>query len=81
MADCSITAGPILDLIAGGCGARHQLHGGIRYVSVVSELMNSPTLLRAVFQLVPELNAMVIHNHWTDSVCDCGRLLGSMPAI
>ena len=32
MADSSTTAGPILDLIAGGCWARRQLRAGIRYV-------------------------------------------------
>jgi len=80
MADSSITAGLILDLIAGGCWARHQLRGGIRYVSIASELMNSPTLLRVVFRQVPELDGMFVHNHRTDSGCDCGGLLGSMPA-
>jgi len=32
MADSSMTVGPILNLIAGGCQARHRLRNGIRYV-------------------------------------------------
>jgi len=80
MADSSITAGPILDLIAEDCWARRQLRGGIRYVSVASKLMNPPTLLRVVFLQVPELDGRFLHNHSADSVSDCGGLLGSMPA-
>jgi len=80
MADSSITAAPILDLIAEGCWARRQLRGGIRYVSVASKLMNPPTLLRVVFLQVPELEGGFLHNHWADSGSDCGGLLGSMPA-
>jgi len=80
MADSSITAGPILDLIAEGCWARRQLRGGIGYVSVASKLMNPPTLLRVVFLQVPELDGRFHNNHWADSGSDCGELLGSMPA-
>jgi len=50
-ADYSTTARPILIPFAGGCGARRQLSNGIRYVSVASELINPPTLLRVVFGL------------------------------
>jgi len=80
MADSSITAGPILDLIAEGCWARRQLRGGIRYVSVASKLMNPPTFLRVVFLQVAELDGRFLNNHWADSGSDCGELLGSMPA-
>jgi len=80
MADSSITAGPILDLIAEDCWARRQLPGGIRYVSVASELMNPLTLLRVVFLKIPELHGRFLHNPWADSGSDCGGLLGSMPA-
>ena len=38
MADYSITIRGIPILIAGGCWARRQLHAGIRYVPVASEL-------------------------------------------
>jgi len=62
MADSSITAGPIVDLIAGDRWARRQLRGGIGYVSVASGLMNPPTLLRVVFLQVPELNGGYLHN-------------------
>jgi len=80
MADSSITAGPILDLVAEVCWARCQLRGGIRYVSVASKPMNPPTLLRVVFLQVSELNGRFHNNHWADSGSDCGELLGSMPA-
>jgi len=82
MADSSITAGPILDLIAGDCWARRQLRGGIEYVSVASELMNPPTLLRVVFLQVPELDGGYLHDCWADSRSDssCRGLLGSTPA-
>ena len=78
MADSSITAGPILDLIAGDCWARRQLRGGIEYVSVASELMNPPTLLRVVFLQVPELDGGYLHDSRSDS--SCRGMLGSMPA-
>jgi len=80
MADSSITAGPILDLIAEGCWARRQLRGGIRYVSFASRLMSPPTLLRVVFLQVPELDGRFLNNHWADSGSDSGELLGSMLA-
>jgi len=79
MADSSITAGPILDLIAEYCWARRQLRGGIRYVSVASKLMNPPTHLRVGFLQVSELDGRFLHNHWADSGSDCGGLLGSTP--
>ena len=41
MADYSTTVAGIPILIAGGCCARRQLHAGIRYVPVASELMKS----------------------------------------
>ena len=46
MTDSSTTTAPILDLIAGDCCARHQLHRGIKEVSVASKLMKSLTLVR-----------------------------------
>jgi len=58
MADSSITAVPILEPIAGDCWARCQPRGGIRYVSVVSRLMNPPTLLRVVSLQARWLNSM-----------------------
>ena len=39
MADSSTTAARISILFLGGCWARRQLHGGIRYVSMLSILM------------------------------------------
>jgi len=80
MADSSITAGPILDPIAGDCWARRQLRGGIEYISVASELVNPPTLLRAVFLQVSELDGGFLHNCRADSGSDCGELLGLTPA-
>jgi len=80
MADSSITARPILNLIAEGCWARRRLRGGIGYVSVASRLMNPPTLLRVVFLQVPELDGRFLNNHWADSGSDGRELLGSMPA-
>ena len=49
MADPSTTTAPILDLIAGGYWARHQLHSGIKYICVASKLRISLTLMRGVF--------------------------------
>jgi len=49
MADSSTTTAPILDLIAGGYWVRHQLHSGIKNVSVASELNRSLTLVRVIF--------------------------------
>ena len=49
MADSSTTTAPILDLIAGECWARRQLHRGIKDVSVASKLRKSLTLVRVVF--------------------------------
>jgi len=80
IADSSITAESILHPIAGDCWARRQLRGGIEYVSVASELMNPPTLLRVVFLLVSELHGGFLHNRWADSGSDCGELLGLTPA-
>jgi len=83
MADSSTAAGPILDLIAGGCWARCQLRSGIKDVSVASELRKSLTLVRVVFidtLVLPELDVRFIHDHWADSESDCGRLLASIPA-
>jgi len=82
MADSSITAGPILDLIAGDCWARGQLRGGIGYVSVASDIMNPPTLLRVVFLQVPELDGGYLHDCWADSRSDSSSrgLSGSTPA-
>jgi len=60
MADSSTTTDPNLDLIAGGCWTRRQLHGGVRYVSVASILRKSLTLVRVVLTLdtlaIPELD-------------------------
>jgi len=48
MADSSTTAGPILDLITGGCWARRQLRSGIRYVSIASKLKISLSAVEGV---------------------------------
>jgi len=60
MAGYSTTTYPILDPIAGGRWARHQLYGGVRYVSVASILRESLTLVRVVLTLdtlaIPELD-------------------------
>ena len=81
--DSSTTAGPILDLIAGGCWARRQLRSGIKDVSVTSELRKSLTLVGVVFigtLAIPELDGRFLHGRWTNPESDCGRLLGSTPA-
>ena len=80
MADYSTTAGLILILFAGGCWARRQPPNGIRYLSVASELMNLPTLLRVVSPKIYELDGRYLHNRLADSGSDCWRLLGLMPA-
>jgi len=80
MADSSITAGLILDLIPEGCWTRRQLRGGIRYVSVASKPMNPPTLRRVVFLPVAELDGRFLNNRRAHSGSDCGELLGLMPA-
>jgi len=86
MADSSTTAGPILDLIAGGCRARRQLRSGIKDVSVASKLMKSLTLLGGVVFIlvgtlaIPELDGRSLHSRWADPGSDCGGLLGSTPA-
>jgi len=82
MADSSTTSGPILDMIAGDCWARRQLHRGIKAVSVASKLMKWLTLVGVVFigtQALPELDVRFLHDRWSDPGSDCGRLLGSMP--
>ena len=79
MADSSTTASPILDLIAGDCGAGRQLRSGIKDISVASELMKSLTLVGVVFigtLALPELNVRFLHDHWANPGSDCGRLLG-----
>jgi len=85
MADISTTSWLVLDLIMGGCCARGQQHTGIRYVSVVSKLMNLPTLLRVVFTiatlLIPKRDGGSLHKQLTESISNCGRVLGSTPAI
>ena len=66
MADSSTTTAPILNLIAGGCWARRQLHSGIKNVSVASELRKSLTLIRVVFidtLAISELDGRFLHNH------------------
>jgi len=83
IADSATTAGPILDLIAGGCWARRQLRSGIKDVSVASKLMKSLTLVGAVFigtLALPDLDGRFLHNHCSDSESDCARSLGSTPA-
>jgi len=85
MADSSTTTAPILNLIAGGYWARHQLHSGIKNVSVASKLRKSVTLMRVVFidtstLAISELDGRFLHNHFSDPGSDCGRSLGSTPA-
>jgi len=83
MADTSTTAGPILDLIAGGCWAPRQLRSGIKDVSVAWKPMKSLTLVGVVFigtLAIPELDGRFLHSRWADPGSDCTRLLGSMPA-
>jgi len=60
-------------------GLDAELRGGIRHVCVTSKLMNPPTLLKAVYLQVPELDGRCLHNHKADSASDCGGLSGSMP--
>jgi len=83
MAYSSRTGVPILDLIVGGCWARPWLPSGIKDVSVASELRKSLTLVTVVLignASIPEHNGRFLHNHYSDSELDCGRLLGSTPA-
>jgi len=83
MASSSTTTAPILNLIAGDCWARRQLHSGINNVSVASKLRKSLTLMRVVFidtLAISELDGGFLHNHPSDPDSDCGRLLGWMPA-
>ena len=78
-----MTTAPILDPIAGGCWARCRLRSGIMDTSVASRLMKSLTLVRIAFidtLAIPELDGRFLHDRWANSVSDCGRLLGSMPA-
>jgi len=83
MADSSTTTAPILDLIAGGGWARHQLGSAIKDISVASEPMKSLTIMGVVFigstLALPELDGRFLHDHWADSGSDCGRLLASTP--
>jgi len=65
MQDSSTTAGPILDLIAGECWARHQLRSGIKDASVASKLRKLLTLVRVVFigtLAIPELDGRFLHD-------------------
>ena len=83
MADSSTTTAPILDLIAGDYWARHQLHSGIKNVSVASKPKKSLTLMRVVFidtLAMSELDGRFLHNHSPDPESDRGRSSGSMPA-
>jgi len=83
MAGPSTTTSPILDLIAGDRWARRRLRGGIKDVSVASELRKSLTLVRVVFidtLALLELDGSFLHNHFSDPGSDCGRSLGSTPA-
>jgi len=83
MADPFTTTCPILDPIAGDCWARRQLRTGIEDVSVASKPMKWLTLVGVVFigaLALPELDVRFLHDRWSDPGCDCGRLLGSMPA-
>jgi len=83
MVEISTAAGPIPDLIAGGCWARSQLRNGIKDVSIASELMTSLTLLQLVFigtLVISELEGRSLHTHSSDPEPDCWRLLGSTPA-
>ena len=47
-ADCSTTASRTCIPFSGRCWAQRQLHNGIRYVPVVSELMNSLSSVEGV---------------------------------
>jgi len=83
MADSSTAAGPILDLIARDCWARRQLPGGLKDVSVPSELIISLTLVGVVFigiLVLPEPDVRFLHSLSADPGSDCGGLLGWTPA-
>ena len=78
-----MTAQPILDLIAGDCWARCQLHSGIKDVSVASKPLISLTIMGVVLiglLGLPELDVRLLNDRWADSGPDCGRLLGTKPA-
>jgi len=84
MADSSTTTAPILNLIARDRWAWRQLHSGIKDVSVASKVRKSLTLVRVVFidtLPLPELDVRFLHNRSADSGSDCGRSLGSTPAL
>jgi len=83
MADSSTTTALILNVIAGDCWARRQLHSGIKNVSVASKLRKSLTFMRVVFidtLAISELDGRFHHNHCSDPESDCGRLSGWTPA-
>jgi len=69
MADSSTSEGQIPDLIAGECWARHQLHNGIRYVSVASKLRNSVSSVKAVLSII-----LVIFYSTADCSTAAGRI-------
>jgi len=59
-----------LILFVGGCWARRQLHAGIRYVSVASELRNSLSSVEGVLCSNPGgilLDGRLLHDYLTDS--------------
>jgi len=70
MADSSTAAGPILDLIAGGCWARRQLRSGIRYVSIASKLRKSLSSVAGVLGI-----KLVIFYSTADYSTTGGRIL------
>ena len=84
MTNPSTTTAPILDLMAGGCGARRQLRSGIKDVSVASRPMKSLTIIGVVIigstLALPELDVRFLHDNWANPGPDCGRLLASTPA-
>ena len=84
IADSSTTTAPILVPIAGDCWARRWLRNGVKDISVAAKLRKSLTLERVVFigtLGIPELDGRFLHDLTSDPGSDCGRMLGSTPAM
>jgi len=83
IADYSTTAGPILDLLTGGCWTRCQLHCGIRYFPVASTTRFVLASVEGRHTSYPGgilLDSRFLHTGQTDFNSECGRLLGWSPA-
>jgi len=83
MADPYTTAGPSLDLNAGGCGARPQLRSGIKAISVASRLRISLTLVGVLLigtLVLQDLNVRFLLNRRANPGSESRGLWCSTPA-